>query len=208
MKIDLNPKIVSSWLTSVLHGLHIALDECKIFVFGKFPGKAKSVTTATHTVFRALMKKTITHVFILFVIITDFISAANAVCLDPETLISGYQIPINDEILASEVIVIGEVIRSTYLQKDPSDLNGITTSVYTVQVSSRIKGSLPDVIELKSENDSGKYWMEVGERHLLFLCIEGIYYKVDSCGNSTPLPKGNDVLRRVEVMLAGSAKTP
>ena len=154
------------------------------------------------------MKNTITHVSILLVSITCFISAGNAACLDPKTFVSGYQIPITEEIMASEIIATGEVVKSKDLQEDQSNPDEITATIYTIQLSKKLKGNLPNVVELKSDNDSGRYWMETGELHLLFLHKEKTYYKVDSCGNSSSLPKGNDVLKRVEIELAKSGNKP
>jgi len=134
--------------------------------------------------------------------------AAYAVCLDPKTFISGYQVPLDEEIRSNKIIAIGEVIKSRHLQEDPTDPEGITATIYTIQVSRQLKGRLPSVIKMRSENDSGRYWMEVGERHILFLRKKGQYFTADSCGNSSPLPKGNDVLKRVEEMLAESTNTP
>jgi hypothetical protein len=50
--------------------------------------------------------------------------------------------------------------------------------------------------------------MEVGESHLLFLNQEGQYFIIDSCGNSSALPAGNDALKKVEAALAGRANVP
>ena len=135
-----------------------------------------------------------------------FIQSVHAVCLDPKTSVSGYQMPINEEIKSTKFIAIGEVIESKYLQEDSTYPEGITATIQKVKILKQIKGNLPGVIELRVENDSGRYWMEAGERHLLFLSREGQHFIVDSCGNSSGLSKGNEVLKKVESMLASSCK--
>ena len=64
-----------------------------------------------------------------------------------------------------------------------------------------LKGHLSGNIEIRGENDSGRYGLEIGQRHLLFLGVKGQYYQVSSCGNSSLLPTGDDTLKKVETML-------
>jgi hypothetical protein len=66
--------------------------------------------------------------------------AAHAVCLDPKTFVSGYHVPLNEEIQSTRMIAIGEVIKSRYLQEDSTDPDGITAYIYTVRVLRQIKG--------------------------------------------------------------------
>lgn len=139
---------------------------------------------------------------------TGFMQTASAVCLDPETSVSGYRVPLDKEIQSTKQIVIGEVIKSRYLQEDLTDPDGITAYIYTVKVLRQLKGKILEVIELRSENDSGRYEMQVGERHLLFLSKEGQYYKIDSCGNSSLLILAYDVLEEIERILGSSKKLP
>ena len=145
---------------------------------------------------------------IMLALMTALTQSTHAVCLDPVTFDSGYHVPLNEEIQSIRQIAIGEVIKSRYLQEDSTDPDGITAYIYTVRVLRLLKGQLPEVIELRDENDSGRYMMEVGERHLLFLSREGQYFKVNSCGNSSPLILANDVLKQVESILANSEKEP
>jgi hypothetical protein len=135
-------------------------------------------------------------------------SAAYAVCLDPKTFVSGYHVALDEEFRSSKAIAIGKVTKERYLKEDSTDPDGITASIYTIHVLRQLKGQLPKVVGLRSENDSGRYPMRVGERHLLFLHKEGRHFIVDSCGNSSVLPQGNAVLTRVEAALASIANAP
>jgi hypothetical protein len=155
------------------------------------------------------MNKLITYICIIGIGgIALTMPAAYAVCLDPKTLVSGYHVPLDEEIRTSKLIAVGEVTKSRYLKEDPTDPDDITAYIYTIRVLRPLKGRVPKLIELRSENDSGRYLMKEGERHLLFISSEGQHFVVDSCGNSSSLPKGNAVLQQVEATLARSASAP
>jgi hypothetical protein len=155
------------------------------------------------------MPNTVTRLGIVLLIILAAASPiAYAVCLDPETLLSGYQAPLNKEIQLTKVIAIGTVTKKQALHEDSSDPESITAYIYTVQIFRQLKGHVPQIIGLRTENDSGRYSMEVGERHLLFLSKEGQYFIADSCGNSSALPAGDAVVKKVEATLAGRTDAP
>ncbi len=155
------------------------------------------------------MPKTVAHLGIVALVsLAAAIPAAYAVCLDPKTLVSGYRVPLNEEIQSTKVIAIGTVTKEQPLHEDSSDPEGIAAYIYTVEILRQLKGRLPQVIDMRTENDSGRYSMEVGERHLLFLSKEGQYFIADSCGNSSVLPAGNATLKKVEATLAGRANAP
>jgi hypothetical protein len=126
---------------------------------------------------------------------------AHAVCLDPKTLISGYKVPLNNEIVSSELIVVGKVIKNLDLHEDKSDPQDITATLYTIRVEQVLKGVIIKTIKIRSENDSGRYIMDDGEEHLLFLTKKNRYFSVDSCGHSSVLPKGNKTLKMVKQYL-------
>ena len=132
----------------------------------------------------------------------------SAVCLDPKTFVSGYHLPLNEEVRSTKLIAIGKISKQRALQEDSSDPDGITAHIYTVQIFRKLKGHLPKVISIRVENDSGRYLMDVGEKHLLFLAKEEKYFSIDSCGNSSLLPRGNAVLKQVEAKLAPTSNAP
>ena len=123
-----------------------------------------------------------------------------AVCLDPKTLVSGYKVPLEEEIRFSDFITIGQVIESYYLP-DPVEPEFIAATIYAIRVTKQLKGKLPELIHIRSKNDSGTYWMETGEQHVLFLKKDEQHFIIDSCGNSSLLPQGNNVFKRVENLL-------
>jgi hypothetical protein len=155
------------------------------------------------------MTRTVVHLgIVVLVSFTVGIPAAYSVCLDPKTLVSGYQIPLNEEIKSAKGIAMGRVTKEQPLHEEASDPEGITSEIYTVKILRQLKGRLPQVVEIRTENDSGRYSMEVGEIHLFFLSKEGQYFIADSCGNSSVLPTGNATLKQVETMLAERTNTP
>ena len=155
------------------------------------------------------MTKPITYICILvFSCIAMGTQAAHAVCIDPTSLDSGYQTPLDEEIMSSQAIAIGEVIESHHVEKDKNDTGKISAYIYNIKVLKLIKGKLPKTFMLRDKNDSDKYSMKAGEHHLLFLKPEGKYYKVDSCGNSVVLPQGNEVLKEVESLINKSKNEP
>ncbi|MBH0180677.1 MAG: hypothetical protein HP490_03105 [Nitrospira sp.] len=155
------------------------------------------------------MPNTVTRLgIVLLIILASANSTAYAVCLAPETLLSDYQAPLNKEIQLAEVIAIGTVTKKQSLHENSSDPEGITAYIYTVQIFRQLKGRVPQIIDLRTENDSGRYSVEVGERHLLFLSKEGQHFVADSCGNSSALPAGDAVVKKVEATLAGRTDAP
>jgi len=130
-----------------------------------------------------------------------------AVCLDPKSngSISGYHVPLDEEIRSTPVIAIGEVISNQNLTDGPDGPDFIAATIYTIRIERVLKGRLPRQIELRNENDSGRYPIGVGERHVLFLRPLdprfGAGYWADSCGNSAQLPSGESVVKRVQAQL-------
>jgi hypothetical protein len=132
---------------------------------------------------------------------------ATAACFYPDKDLSGYHIPLEAETRTSRAIVIGQVTSQQDLHEDASDPDGISAYVYTVRVLRQLKGTVPGSIKLRTENDSGRYPMSVGERHLLFFDTTSDYFQADPCGNSTELPRGNAIVKKLEQLLAGKPKS-
>jgi len=126
-------------------------------------------------------------------------ATANAVCLD-ENFVSGYHLPLEKEVRSAVAIVLGKVTRKRDLVENPADPDGITATIYTMQVSRAVLGKVTPIIRIRSENDSGRFWMDVGKEYLLFLSKDvqhGLFF-VDSCGNSGVASDRETVLRQVE----------
>jgi hypothetical protein len=127
--------------------------------------------------------------------------AAYGVCLDPETGKSGYKIPLNREVRTAEAIVIGRVLSEHPLREEADDPDGITASSVTVKVLKKLKGTLSGLIVLRNENTSSRYPMSVGEEHVLFVSRANHDMWINSCGNSSVMPDGEQVARKVSAHL-------
>jgi hypothetical protein len=113
---------------------------------------------------------------------------AEAVCLDPKTEISGYQIPLSIEVRNADAIILGRVLSEQGLKEDMTDPDGVTAYNVAIKVLSSLKGHLPSRIVIKNENTSARYPMSVGEVHILFISRTPQGLLVNSCGNSAALP--------------------
>src|SRR5687767_6959479 len=130
-------------------------------------------------------------VYLSVLVIAAAMPSALAVCLDPKTLVSGYQVPFGEELESSTAVVVGEITAQESVNEDPSDPEGLAAYIYTVEVSRQLKGNLPQTIRIRVEADSGGYRMAVGEQHVLFLQSEESHLVANDCGNSSQLPEGN-----------------
>jgi hypothetical protein len=137
----------------------------------------------------------------LLLILVAHLPGAYAFCLDPKTGISGYKLPLEAEVRTAEAIVIGRVLSEQRLQEDPDDPDGLTATNFTIKVLRKLKGRLPGVIVVRSENTSARYPMSVGEEHILFVSRTNRETWIDSCGNSDVLPRGEQVVKEVRTQL-------
>jgi hypothetical protein len=119
-----------------------------------------------------------------------------AVCLD-EKGNSGYRIPVEAEIRDSAAVVTGEVISHHDLQEDRSDPAGTTATVYRFLVDQTVKGLVERRIEIRSNNDSGRFLMSTGKMYALFLNRREGAFIVNSCGNSGLLEENPGILEPV-----------
>ena len=124
---------------------------------------------------------------------------AMAVCLD-DNLVSGYHVPLAKEIKKSYAIVVGTVQGKKDLREDASDPEGTTATIYSVRITRAIRGKVPALIDIRSENDSGRFWMDLGREYLLFLSRDksNNAFSVDSCGNSGLLAESGAALHLLE----------
>jgi hypothetical protein len=134
-----------------------------------------------------------------------------AVCLYPDKDLSGYRIPLDREIDSSPHIAIGKVVSEKQLT-GPGGPEWFAATIYSVRVEAVLKGRLHGSITLRIENDSGRYAMDVGERHILFLQPlppkRGAGYSADSCGNSSLLPEGEPVVQAVQARIMQARRAP
>jgi hypothetical protein len=104
---------------------------------------------------------------------------------------------VDEEILNSEAVVIGEVVKETPLLEDTSDPEGLTATTYQVHVLKGLRGHATDSIEIRSENTSSRFPMELSKRYVLFLQRDGQSYFIDNCGNSGLLSKSKKVMKAI-----------
>jgi hypothetical protein len=104
---------------------------------------------------------------------------------------------VDEEILNSEAVVIGEVVKETPLLEDTSDPEGLTATTYQVHALKRLRGHATDSIVIRSENTSSRFAMELSKRYVLFLQRDGQSYFIDNCGNSGLLSKSKKVIKAI-----------
>lgn len=144
--------------------------------------------------------KAVIHTLVLTTL-ASHLGIAGAACMNPETQVSGYTVPLALETREAEAIVIGRVVSEQPLQEDRSDPDGVTAYDVSVQVLVRLKGNLPNVFVLRNENTSSRYPIGVGEKHVLFVSRSGQALWIDGCGNSSAMPEGKQVLKQIEAQL-------
>jgi hypothetical protein len=81
---------------------------------------------------------------------------------------------------------------------------------YTLRVEQLFKGRARKTVVLFSENTSGRFPMDVGEKYLVFVYRSEYKHRaifaVDNCGNSGRLSEKPDVLGQVERFQHGDRK--
>lgn len=135
-----------------------------------------------------------------------YVRPSHAVCFYPNSLLSGYHIPLKTEVKNSPAIIIGKVIHVQYVPPDPKDPDGVNSYLYTVKRLQELKGHVPLRVLLYATDDSGGYRMRLGETDLLFLTPLGTKFTADICGNSTELSKGENVVSEVRRLLANQVR--
>jgi hypothetical protein len=142
---------------------------------------------------------------ILFTVLVVTPAVAAAFCEDPKTGISGYHIRLAEEIKTSTAIVIGRVVEKREIHDEPSDPESFSATIYKVIVERTLKGKVGKVVVLWTPNDSSRYPMSAGERHVLFLTAsrdqDSLHFEADGCESSSTLPGGSRVVAQVEAAM-------
>jgi len=119
---------------------------------------------------------------------------SQAACVD------GRALTVAQEAQSAEAVLIGRVSAEVVLAEDAADPQGITAIRYTVAIQETLRGTATGSIQLRSENTSSRFPMQVGKSYLLFVSASSDGTKlVDSCGNSGLLSarvKAAQLLRR------------
>ena len=98
-----------------------------------------------------------------------------------------------DEYRASDIVVVGTVVRATPVPLSRDFQEG---TAYLVRVNEPLKGKAPAQLRLFSENSGARFPMRVGAKYLLF--IDHLERSViDNCGNSGTLATRRKALATV-----------
>lgn len=71
-------------------------------------------------------------------------------------------------------------------------------TTYRVKVTERVQGKAAGTVNLLSENNSGRFPMEVGETYLLFISKGPGALVVDNCGNSGVMTERRELLAQLK----------
>ncbi len=109
------------------------------------------------------------------------------------------------EYFASKVVVEATLmkVRST---QDKDDPDGVVAYEYSLHANRVIRGHIDSVFMLHEGNDSGRATFEwhAGRKYLLFLFYSDSdkAWKLDGCGNSTPVSDAKAVLQQIAAIQA------
>lgn len=83
----------------------------------------------------------------------------------------------------ASAVIIAKAIAERRLP-DPEDPEGFAATLYKVRIDESFRGELRGVVELYSENSSGRFPMEMNKKYILFVYASEGYLVADNCGNS------------------------
>ena len=127
---------------------------------------------------------------VLLVLASVFVDAnASAACL-----LGDYSVPA--EYLRSDAVLIGRVL-SEHAVPDPEDPQSFAATIYSIRIEESFRGSHRGTIELYSENTSGRFPMDKGQKYLLFVYRQQGRLSADYCGNSGLLAEKAEVITHV-----------
>ena len=97
----------------------------------------------------------------------------------------------------STTVFVGPVVSEDFTPESKDYENGTT---YSIQVEEVLRGSPAKTVKVFSENDSGRFPMQVGTAYLIFVYEELDRLKVDNCGNSGKLSEKAEALAALRKM--------
>lgn len=125
--------------------------------------------------------------------------AAMAVCL-----LSDYSV--QAEYDRSAAVGTGQVISQRPVAESGGYYDGV---VYTVNLESVFRSDTRGLVNVFSENSSGRFPMQLREHYLLFLYRESDRLMIDNCGNSGLVSEKTEVLKTLhEIVRNGGIQNP
>lgn len=106
---------------------------------------------------------------------------------------------VSSEYSRSEAVLTGTVT-DAHLVEDKTYPVSFAGIAYSVSVDRSYRGDLHGVVQVYSENSSGRFPMELGTRYVLFLHKSGTNLTAYDCGNSGPIDDKATVLRALSAL--------
>ena len=113
---------------------------------------------------------------------------------------------LNIEYARASAVVIAEAVAERTVP-DPEDPEGFAATLYTAKIDESFRGTLRGVIELYSENSSGRFPMDIGKKYILFIYAHEGLLSADNCGNSDPTDERTSVVAAVREMSKVNQRT-
>lgn len=108
------------------------------------------------------------------------------------------KIYVNNEFFKSKLVIVGQAVSET----TELDSEGfLVATIYRVRVLRTYRGLPARILRIRSENDSGRFEMEKGQKYLLFVRALERHLVIDNCGNSQFLSDARDTIDVIHEML-------
>ena len=104
------------------------------------------------------------------------------------------------------VAVVKVLVVSERNVPDPDAPEFIGGTIYRVKIQESFRGALQGIVEVFSENSSGRFPMERRREYLLFLYRDAGRLSADPCGNSGLVSEKKDVLATVRELRKEESK--
>jgi len=124
----------------------------------------------------------------LFILLILFTQSAFAVCLEGHLTVS-------EEFAKSENVIIGIAKSKVPINESVNFNEGDN---YLVEIEEIYKGNLESAITILSENNSGRFPMEIGKSYILFIHQNQGVLQVDNCGNSGLVADSGSVINEIK----------
>jgi hypothetical protein len=123
---------------------------------------------------------------VAFLYISFLLFASPAVAFCPRI-----KIFVNNEFFKSRFVVVGQVLSET----TKVDSEGFIDSWdYQVKILKTYRGPVRHMLKIRSENDSGRFLMQKGQKYVLFVRVFEGHFVIDNCGSSGLLSDAKDTI--------------